>query len=166
MASSIQLKAAASPSISCSYQNDDDLSIGQITRSVDVEHILQVECDLVWRDEWTIATLGAENMDTDALTGNWCGSAISINFTTIYAVVIEVEKLASAASNDITLSVTGGGGAGTFPLVGSTLNCYAEGMTILGSAAGWTCGTTLVIVVTNGHGVESRTVRALIAGDL
>lgn len=166
MASSIQLKTAASPDLSCSYQNDDALGIGQITRSIAVEHLLEVNCDLVWRDEWTIAAAGHENMDTDALTGNWCGSAISINFTTIHAVVIEVEKLASTVANDMTLSVTGGvAGGGTFPLVGSTLPILGEGLTMLGSVLGWTCGTTLVIVITNGA-AASRTVRALIAGDL
>ena len=165
MAATIQLKAAASPSISCSYQNDDALSIGQIGRSISVEHTLEVACDVIWRNEWTIGAAGSENMDTDALTGNWCGSAISINLTTIYAVAIEVEKLESTVDNDMTLSVTGGGGAGTFPLVGSTLPILGEGLTMLGSVLGWTCGTTLVIVITNGA-AASRTVRALIAGDL
>ena len=160
------MKAAASPSISYSYQNDDALSIGQITRGLDVETAMTVAaCDLIWRDEWTIAAAGSENMDTDALAGNWGGTAIAINFTTIFAVGIQIEKLTSTIDNDMTLSVTGGGGAGTFPLVGSTMPILGEGLLLMGSATGWTCGTTLVLVITN-SGDANRTVRAMIAGDL
>ena len=164
MAGIIQLKAASSPSISYSYQDDDDLGIGQVTRTLDVEHSLAVSCDLIWRDEWTIAAAGSENMDTDALAGDWGGTAISINFTTIFAVAIEIEQLSSTIDNDMVLSVTGGVDGG-FPLVGSTLPILGEGMLAFGSEVGWTCGTTLVLVITN-SGDANRTVRAMIAGDL
>ena len=166
MAGTIHLKAATTekPKTSYSYQDDDDLGIGQVTRTLDIEHSLAVTCDLIWRNEWTIAAAGSENMDTDALAGDWGGTAISINFTTIFAVGIQIEPLTSTIDNDMVLSVTGGVD-GEFPLVGSTMPILGDGLLLMGSEDGWTCGTTLVLVITN-SGDANRTVRAMIAGNL
>jgi len=141
------------------------MAIGQITRSVATsDHKMAVTCGLIWRDEFDLAGSGvAEVMETDALAGSWCGSAISINFATIYAVTVQVDPLTSTVSNDMKLSVNGGAD-GTFPLVTQWVLPLGDGIFSMGSVDGWTCGTDLEIVLTN-DGDATRTCRVAIAGD-